>query len=292
MEGTKNWWRTLALTGALALVVPAAAVAQSPEPAPPAASARDAESGGVVAPDLALAAQTATVSLGSTEGFGAASPGQLGGWGSGALDPNSPDWYAGTPGATGMWEIEGQVGTTFTIDSCGSSFPAQLAVYYRQVRRDFLTAQAAYSPDGCADPITLPYGKLAGPDGLVRIDDATGAGGPYQVNYTRTPAETTPPRVRVFNPVVEEIRPAKRGSLARVRIEYKVVDDDGSYPLRARCTVEDLGLMPYCNVRTPRVVLRHVPSGRHTFEITASDAVGNEASFTRKFRVPRVAHKR
>ena len=178
------------------------------EPAPAAVSVDD---GGFVL--LAEDQQEATVSVGSTEGFPAAPPGQLGDWHSGAMDPNDPGWYSGTSGATGMWGIQGLVGTSLTIDSCGSSFSAQLAVYSAYDFRDHVTSELAYTADACAEPITMPYSKLptanGGPAGLVRIDDATGEGGDYQVNYRRTPPETTPPRVRASMPVVKHLRRPK-----------------------------------------------------------------------------------
>lgn len=283
----------LALITALGLLIPAAAAADVPaEPAPPALSVND-DGFVLLADDL----QEATVSVGSTEGFVAAPPGQLGDWGSGAMDPNDPRWFSGTSGATGMWGIAGLKGTTFTIDSCGSSFPVQLAVYPQGDFRDSITSQAAYSSDGCANPITLPYAalRLSHQRGLVRVDDASGAGGEYQVNYRRTPLpETTPPRVRAFKPVVGPVRRpkgARRVGMAKLSIDFRAVDADGSYPVKLHCALDEQRVKP-CYAKRATLNFRRVPSGRHTFEITGTDAAGNEASFQRTFRVPYLKPKR
>ena len=63
------------------------------------------------------------------------------------------------------------------------------------------------------------------------------------------------------------------------------MDADGSYPLSIQCVLDESRIKP-CYAKRTAVSFKRVRSGRHSFDITATDAVGNEASFQRKFRVP------
>ena len=230
---------------------------------------------------LAFAEQQATVAAGSTEGF----PTDRNSFGA-ATEPE------GTPGATGWWIFGGPAGTTLTIDSCGSSFSAQIALYNIDQRYG-QTRQVAYSADGCTNPLTAIYHEDfadSGPD-LLRIDDASGLGGEYQVNYRRT--EAAPQlRVRAFKAVVGQVRRprgARRVGRATVTIPYRT---DSCY-----CRQDvywRLDGEPGVSVSPGEgsVTLEDVRSGRHSFELTYEAWYGGQRSVTRAFRVPYLKPKR
>jgi hypothetical protein len=285
---------TIALVGAFSLLIPATASAEArPELADPAQPSCPDSYGSTFACysdlDLSLGSlashpQRATIATGSTEGF-PADRRHHGGAGPG---------FQGTPGATGWWAVDGPNGSTLTIDTCGSSFTAQITLYETEWRYGHMYARE-YTADACANPISADYDSewvMHYPD-LVRIDDATATGGAYQVNYRRTP-DTAKPEAEAFKPVVGTVRRpkgARRVGRAKVRIEYFAEEDEyGSHPIQVRCVLRSRKAkvgrrVKRCAPGRDEVTYRRVRSGKHVFKLKVTDAAGNTATAKRKFRV-------
>jgi hypothetical protein len=259
------WIRLLSIAALIALSVAGAAGSASaaPEVADPATEGSAGVDGNAV---LAHRQQLETVSIGSTAGF--------------AADPI----VAGepiTPGATGWWYTEPQQGSNYTIDSCGSSFTAQLTAYGRVPRTsDYEVLD--FTDDACADPLTGPYFSRAfdvsGPE-LIRIDDASGVGGEYVVNYSRTALRTKVEIRRVRVGKLKRIGGRKHRGRASVVAR---VDTVGEAPVKARCRL-DGGKAVDCNVGA---TFKNVKSGKHTLAAKAVNSFG-KATDEVTFTVPR-----
>jgi hypothetical protein len=216
-----------------------------------------------------------TISTGSTAGFPADPP------------------LAGTtgpaaPGATGWWIFFARSGSTYTIDSCGSEFQAQLTVYEvgsKTGRTPRPTTVMDTSNDGCADPVTATYNRWWGGAGsplALRIDDASGTGGDYTVNYSRSIVEP-----------VSEIRKVKLGPIKipgwRKRLRPNRTDVSikmfwRSESLRSMKCSLDGGEPTHC---LSRPTFEYVKPGKHEVTAVVTEKSGETATDTVAFRIPR-----
>ncbi len=256
-----------AVLSAAVLLLPAPARAGAAEPADPATS--DAN-GYDPAATLAEQAQRHTIASGSTAGFPAA-----------PLVGAEPI----TPGATGWWSVRGETGSTYTIDSCGSSFPVEMTAYDVRTRDVFDVVPVDSTTDACADPLRGRYESEAGnesPD-VIRIDDATGSGGDYVVHYNRTPIEPKAKIGKIKVGKVKHIKGKRRVGKAKVSVRIHSRGEgelDGMVGVHCRL---DGGRAKDC---VGEIVYRHVRSGKHRLELKVTDSLGGKATDRRRFRVP------
>ena len=218
-----------------------------------------------------------TSSTGSTAGF--------------ATDPRAVPGYnvddesvPTTPGATGWWVFFAASGSTFTIDSCGSAFTAQMTVYELEPSTDTLRLRDS-TADACADPLSAEYvyETAAGVvPHVVRIDDATGSGGTYDIDYSRTVADPVAyiRKVKVGNVKRKRAKNGKKVSSAKVSVK---IFFQGEQPFKIHCTLD--GRERANCLKRP--TFENVKSGKHEVKMTVTDSIGKVVTDTAKFRVPR-----
>ena len=239
-------------------IASAAATPGGPEPAPPA-------SPGSPYSQLSERNQLKTIATGSTAGFDA--------------DPALPGQTT-TPGATGWWGLDYKHGASFSISSCGSSYPVAMTVYDIFARTDDAYTIVDSTDDACADPIEARYfGGLfnSGPD-AVRIDDASGVGGDYVVRYKREPVDL---EVEIKGIKVGKVAPLERRRRHGEATITPQIHLDGEFPLRRlQCTLDGRKLeMCFVDVEGVR-------SGEHKYRIVVVDRFGDKQSDAKKFKVP------
>ncbi len=261
--------------GGTMAVFAAAVLALSPSPAgasgPASADPASSDANGYApAAILASREQLQTVSSGSTAGFPAA-----------PLVASEPI----TPGATGWWSVRGETSSSYRIDSCGSSFPVEMTAYDVQTRDVFNVVPVDSTTDACANPIEGQYKNEAGdesPD-VIRIDDATGSGGDYVVNYSRTPIKPTARIIKVEVGKVRHIKGKRRVGRARVEVRIHSRGEgelDGMVGVHCRL---DGRKAKDC---VGEIVYPHVRSGKHRLKLKVKDSLGAKATDRRCFHVP------
>ena len=260
MRRTTTARAAIAVTALIAIGLVSAAMAPAaPEQADPATP----DEGYYPNASLARSEQLSTVATGSTAGF------------------EADETFVGqatAAGATGWWSLGYRRGTSFSIDSCGSSYPVAMTVYEVFARTDNLTVVDS-TADACADPVEGRYfgGRLnSGPDG-VRIDDPSGAGGDYVVHYDRTPVDVA---VEIRRFAIGKVSPLERGRRAgEATVTAKVHVDSEPTP-KLKCTLDGRRIRP-CSPD-----LGKVRSGKHEYRVTVRDRFGNKASDRKSFKVP------
>jgi hypothetical protein len=268
----------------IALVVAMLMVGGSAHAAPRAAEPATEDANAVLNPPnfLALEAQLAdyderaTVATGSTAGF-PADPRLIPGYSvDNAAVPTAP-------GATGWWIFFAQSGSTYTIDNCGSAFQAQLTVY--EVDGNDLTVKDA-STDGCADPVTAQFSHWWGgavKPLVLRIDDATGAGGNYVVNYSRTTVDPVSEIRKVKVGYFKSAGWRKRREPGRTEVSIKMYWQAEGPRTRIKCSLD--GGEPVDCLSRP--TFDNVRAGKHEVTATVTNSLGQTASDTTTFRVSR-----
>lgn len=270
MRTSRGIWAPIVLVLAcLSLQASATAGDRAPEPvaADPADDRPDPPPTARPTAILADRDQMRTVATGSTAGFDA-DP---------ALGGESTPPGAG---ATGWWAVSGPNKSEYTIDSCGSSYAVEMTAYDVEPRMGGVVVYD-WTPDACAAPLTGRFYESVVDDGpdVIRIDDPSGAGGPYLVNYSRTPIDAF---AAINTASVGELRRVKHHPrLGRAAVGFRI-GARGESPLKVRCRLDDGRAKPCLG----GIVYKGVRSGRHSLSLKVGNRYSGKATDKRHFRVP------